>query len=75
MKLLFLLLNLIVNANMSESSVSYGNLKMVSSDSNVTNNDTVETEQMDGLTQICPTQSEYLKWIQIVVERFLSESK
>ena len=51
---------------------------MVISDSNVTNNDTswrVETEKMEDLVQICQTQSDHLKWIQIVVEHFLSESK
>ena len=54
---------------------------MVISDSNVTNNDIswrVETEKMEDVVEIChccQTQSDYLEWIQIVVERYLSAFK
>ena len=79
MRFWFLLFNLIVNAKMGESSVSYSHSKRMISDSNLIDTKSlgVETEKVESLVQISRPQiglCDHLEWTQIVVEHFLSES-
>lgn len=76
MRFWFLLFNLIVNAKMGESSVSYGYSKRMISDSYLIDNKSweVETEKMENRVQISRPQCDHLELTQIVVKHFLSES-